>query len=173
MSEVGTVLTCGDGIARVYGLDNDMAGELVDFGHDLSHGAQPRGGLGGLSPCSAAAPTSRRANLVRRTGDIVKVPRGRGAAGTRGQRPGAPIDGQGEIAAGRPPPHRDQGPRHRGPQGVCEPMETGIRAVDALVPIGRGQRELVIGDGRPARTSLLMDMIINQKGKGVRASSWP
>jgi F0F1-type ATP synthase alpha subunit len=52
-------------------------------------------------------------------------------------------------------------------------METGIRAVDALVPIGRGQRELVIGDGRPARTSLLMDMIINQKGKGVRASSWP
>ncbi len=168
VSEVGTVLTVGDGIARVYGLDNVMAGELVDFGHDLFGMALnlEEGSVG----CALLGSSAhlKEGDLVRRTGDIVKVPVGEGLLGRVVNALGAPIDGQGEIDATAHHPIETKAPGIVDRQGVCEPMETGIRAVDALVPIGRGQRELIIGDRQTGKTSLLMDMIINQKGKGVR-----
>ncbi len=168
VSEVGTVLTVGDGIARVYGLENVMAGELVDFGHDLYGMALnlEEGSVG----CALLGSSAhlKEGDMVRRTGDIVKLPVGEALLGRVINALGAPIDGQGEIAAAAHHPIETKAPGIVDRQGVCEPLETGIRAIDALVPIGRGQRELVIGDRQTGKTSLLMDMIINQKGKGVK-----
>jgi len=168
VSEVGTVLSVGDGIARVYGLENVMAGELVDFGHDLFGMALnlEEGSVG----CALLGSSAhlKEGDMVRRTGDIVKVPVGEALLGRVINALGAPIDGQGEIAAAAHHPIETKAPGIVDRQGVCEPLETGIRAIDALVPIGRGQRELVIGDRQTGKTSLLTDMIINQKGKGVK-----
>jgi len=168
VSEVGTVLSVGDGIARVYGLENVMAGELVDFGHDLFGMALnlEEGSVG----CALLGSSAhlKEGDMVRRTGDIVKIPVGEALLGRVINALGAPIDGQGEIAAAAHHPIETKAPGIVDRQGVCEPLETGIRAIDALVPIGRGQRELVIGDRQTGKTSLLTDMIINQKGKGVK-----
>ena len=168
VSEVGTVLTVGDGIARVYGLENVMAGELVDFGHDLFGMAlnleENSVGCALLGSCAHL----KEGDLVRRTGDIVKVPVGEALLGRVVNALGAPIDGQGDVAAAAYHPIETKAPGIVDRQGVGEPMETGIRAIDALVPIGRGQRELIIGDRQTGKTSLITDMIINQKGKGVK-----
>ncbi|PKN46946.1 MAG: F0F1 ATP synthase subunit alpha [Deltaproteobacteria bacterium HGW-Deltaproteobacteria-17] len=168
VSEVGTVLSVGDGIARVYGLENVMSGELVDFGHDLFGMALnlEEGSVG----CALLGNSShlKEGDLVRRTGDIVKVPVGEAMLGRVVNALGDPIDGQGDVNAAAHHPIETKAPGIVDRQGVCEPLETGIRAIDALVPIGRGQRELIIGDRQTGKTSLLMDMIINQKGKGVK-----
>ncbi|MBU1510544.1 F0F1 ATP synthase subunit alpha, partial [Myxococcota bacterium] len=168
VSEVGTVLSVGDGIARVYGLENVMSGELVDFGHDLFGMALnlEEGSVG----CALLGNSShlKEGDLVRRTGDIVKVPVGEAMLGRVVNALGEPIDGQGDVNAAAHHPIETKAPGIVDRQSVCEPLETGIRAIDALVPIGRGQRELIIGDRQTGKTSLLMDMIINQKGKGVK-----
>jgi F-type H+-transporting ATPase subunit alpha len=168
VSEVGTVLTVGDGIARVYGLENVMSGELVDFGHDLFGIALnlEESSVG----CALLGNSShlKEGDLVRRTGDIVKVPVGEALLGRVVDALGAPIDGQGEVSAAAYLPIETKAPGIVDRQSVCEPLETGIRAIDALVPIGRGQRELIIGDRQTGKTSILMDMIINQRGKGVK-----
>ncbi len=168
VSEVGTVLSVGDGIARVYGLENVISGELVDFGHDLFGMALnlEENSVG----CALLGSSShlKEGDLVRRTGDIVKVPVGEAMLGRVVNALGAPIDGQGDIHAAAFHPIETKAPGIVDRQGVCEPLETGLRAIDSLVPIGRGQRELIIGDRQTGKTSILLDMIINQKGKGVK-----
>lgn len=167
VSEVGTVLSVGDGIARVYGLENVMSGELVDFGHDLFGMALnlEEGSVG----CALLGNSShlKEGDLVRRTGDIVKVPVGEAMLGRVVNALGEPIDGQGDVNAAAHHPIETKAPGIVDRQSVCEPLETGIRAIDALVPIGRGQRELIIGDRGTGKTAIAIDTIINQKGKGV------
>lgn len=168
VAEVGTVLSVGDGIARVYGLENVMSGELIDFGHDLYGIALnlEEGSVG----CAllGSAEHLREGDMARRTGDIVKVPVGEALLGRVVDALGKPIDGHGEIATAERLPIERKAPGIVDRQSVCEPLETGIRAIDALIPIGRGQRELIIGDRQTGKTSILMDIIINQRGKNVK-----
>jgi F-type H+/Na+-transporting ATPase subunit alpha len=166
--ETGTVLTVGDGIARVYGLDSAMAGELVEFPGELmgmvlnldadSVGIALMGSDRGI----------REGDTVKRTGRIFDVPVGEALLGRVVNALGEPIDGKGPINT----PHRRRveikAPGIMARQGVGEPMQTGIMAIDAMIPIGRGQRELIIGDRQTGKTVVAIDTIINQKGKGVQ-----
>ncbi len=165
--ETGTVLSVGDGIARVYGLESAMAGELLEF----------PGGIMGLvlnleSDNVGAAlfgdtTTIKEGALVKRTGRIMDVPVGEAATGRVVNALGQPIDGKGPIET----PHRRRveikAPGILQRQPVKEPLQTGIKAIDSMVPIGRGQRELIIGDRQVGKTAVAVDAIINQKGQGV------
>ncbi|AWV24582.1 ATP synthase alpha chain [Roseomonas mucosa] len=164
VSEVGTVLTIGDGIARVYGLQNIMAGELVDF-----PGAGVKGmalnlesdnvGIVVLGDDSAI----REGDTVSRTGTIVDVPVGKGLLGRVVDGLGNPIDGKGPIMFTERRLAEVKAPGIIPRKSVHEPMQTGIKAIDALIPIGRGQRELVIGDRQTGKSAVLIDTILNQK----------
>src|ERR1700712_4305701 len=166
--ETGTVLTVGDGIARVYGLDSVMAGELVEFpgelmGMVLNLDADSVGiALMGLDR------GIREGDTVKRTGRIFDVPVGEALLGRVVNALGEAIDGKGPIST----PHRRRveikAPGIMQRQPVTEPMQTGIMAIDAMIPIGRGQRELIIGDRQTGKTVVAVDTIINQKGKGVQ-----
>jgi F-type H+-transporting ATPase subunit alpha len=166
-AEVGTVLATGDGIARVYGLDKCMAGELLDFPHDV------KGMVLNLEDDNIGvallgeAVKIKEGDTVRRTGRIVEVPAGEALLGRVVNALGAPVDGLGDIraAASRRVELKAPGIVYR--QGVKEPLQTGLKAVDAMTPIGRGQRELIIGDRGTGKTAVAVDTIINQKGKGV------
>ena len=164
VSEVGQVLSVGDGIARVYGLDNVQAGEMVEF----------LGGIKGMAlnleadnvgvVIFGADTTIKEGETVKRTGAIVDVPVGKGLLGRVVDPLGVPIDGKGPItnvAERRRVDVKAPGiiPRRK----VNEPMQTGIKAIDALIPIGRGQRELIIGDRQTGKTAIIVDTIINQK----------
>ena len=167
VSEVGTVLSVGDGIARVYGLDKAMAGELVDFGHDLF------GVAFNLEESDVGIVLLGEANLVkegqevRRTGKIIRVPVGPALVGRVVDPLGRPLDGKGPIATTEFYPLERIAPGVIERQPVKEPVQTGIKAIDAMIPIGRGQRELIIGDRQTGKTAVALDTIINQKGKGV------
>ena len=160
----GTVLTIGDGIARVYGLQNIMAGELVDF-----PGAGVKGmalnlesdnvGIVVLGDDSAI----REGDTVSRTGTIVDVPVGKGLLGRVVDGLGNPIDGKGPIMFTERRLAEVKAPGIIPRKSVHEPMQTGIKAIDALIPIGRGQRELVIGDRQTGKSAVLIDTILNQK----------
>ena len=164
VSEVGTVLTIGDGIARVYGLQNIMAGELVDF-----PGAGVKGmalnlesdnvGIVVLGDDSAI----REGDTVSRTGTIVDVPVGKGLLGRVVDGLGNPIDGKGPIMFTERRLAEVKAPGIIPRKSVHEPMQTGIKAIDALIPIGRGQRELLIGDRQTGKSAVLIDTILNQK----------
>ncbi|APT56163.1 F0F1 ATP synthase subunit alpha [Roseomonas gilardii] len=164
VSEVGTVLTIGDGIARVYGLQNVMAGELVEF-----PGAGVKGmalnlesdnvGIVVLGDDSAI----REGDTVSRTGTIVDVPVGKGLLGRVVDGLGNPIDGKGPIQFTERRLAEVKAPGIIPRKSVHEPMQTGIKAIDALIPIGRGQRELVIGDRQTGKSAVLIDTILNQK----------
>ena len=165
--ETGTVLSVGDGIARVYGLDGAMAGELLEFPGGLmglvlnleadNVGAALFGDVAGI----------KEGALVKRTGRIMEVPVGEALVGRVVNALGLPIDGKGPIES----PHKRRvevkAPGILARQPVKEPMQTGIKAIDAMVPIGRGQRELIIGDRQVGKTAVALDAIINQKGQGV------
>ena len=165
VAEVGTVLTVGDGIARVYGLQNVMAGELVSF---------PASGLKGMAlnlesdnvgvVIFGADKTVREGDTVERTGTIVDVPVGRGLLGRVVDGLGNPIDGKGPIVDAVRMRVEVKAPGIIPRKSVHEPMQTGIKAIDALIPIGRGQRELIIGDRQTGKTAVIIDTIINQKG---------
>jgi F-type H+-transporting ATPase subunit alpha len=167
VSEVGTVLSTGDGIARIYGLERCMAGELLALPHEVMGIAL------NLEEDSVGAvllgETSRirEGDEVKRTNRIMSVPVGEAMVGRVIDALGRPLDGKGAIAT------RDFGPLERIAPGVVdrqpvkEPLQTGIKAIDGMVPIGRGQRELIIGDRQTGKTALAVDTIINQKGKGV------
>ncbi len=167
VSEVGSVLSVGDGIARVYGLENVMAGELVDFGNELTGMAMNLEENTVGCALFGSSGHLREGDMVRRTGDIVRVPVGEGLQGRVLDALGRPIDGQGPLEARYHAPVEAKAPGIVDRQGVCEPLETGLRAIDALVPIGRGQRELVIGDRQTGKTSILLDTIIHQRDKDV------
>ena len=164
VSEVGQVLSVGDGIARVYGLDNVQAGEMVEF----------PGGIRGMAlnletdnvgvVIFGSDATIREGDTVKRTRAIVDVPVGRGVLGRVLDPLGVPLDGKGEIknvAERRRVDVKAPGIIPR--RSVNEPMQTGLKAIDSLIPIGRGQRELIIGDRQTGKTALAIDTIINQK----------
>jgi F-type H+/Na+-transporting ATPase subunit alpha len=167
VAEVGTVLSVGDGIARIYGLDRVMAGELVDFGHDVFGLAlnleQDQVGVVLLGEAQSV----KEGQEVRRTRRIIQVPVGPALVGRVVDALGRPLDDKGPIQATEFYPTERIAPGVIDRQGVKEPVQTGIKAIDAMIPIGRGQRELIIGDRQTGKTAILLDTIINQKGKGL------
>jgi len=164
ISETGQVLSVGDGIARVFGLQNVMAGELVEF---------PGAGLKGMAlnletdnvgvVIFGDDRTIREGDVVSRTGTIVDVPVGRGMLGRVVDGLGNPIDGKGPLVDVTRSRVEVKAPGIIPRKSVHEPMQTGIKAIDSLIPIGRGQRELIIGDRQTGKTAVIIDTIINQK----------
>ncbi|MCB9253394.1 MAG: F0F1 ATP synthase subunit alpha [Bdellovibrionaceae bacterium] len=167
IAETGTVLSVGDGVARVYGLQNAMAGEMVEFsgntfGMVLNLEAESVGIaiFGGVT-------TVKEGDTVKRTNKIFQVPVGDAMLGRVVNALGIPVDGRGSIDAKEHRQVEIKAPGIVKRQPVKEPMQTGIKAIDAMVPIGRGQRELIIGDRQTGKTAIAIDAIINQKGKDV------
>jgi F-type H+-transporting ATPase subunit alpha len=167
VSEVGTVVSVGDGIARVYGLDRVMAGELVQFPHDIAGLAlnleEDNVGVVLLGEASAI----KEGDEVKRTGKIMSVPVGAALVGRVVSPLGVPIDGKGPINTTEFYPIERLAPGVVDRKPVKEPLQTGLKAIDAMIPIGRGQRELIIGDRQTGKTAVAVDTIINQKGKNV------
>ena len=167
VDDVGTVIEVGDGIARIHGLEKAMAGELLEFPHNVfgmvlnleedNVGAVLLGGETEI----------KEGDTVRRTGRIMQVPVGQAMVGRVVNALGQPIDGKGDIATTefRPVDYRAPGIADR--KSVHEPLQTGLKAIDSMVPIGRGQRELIIGDRGTGKTAVAVDTILNQKGQGV------
>ncbi len=165
VDDVGTVMEIGDGIAHIHGLDKAMAGELLDFGNDIyglvlnldqdSVGAVL---LGGENEIKEGA-------LVKRTGKVMRVPVGEAMIGRVVDALGRPIDGKGPIDTSETRPVEYPAPGIADRKPVKEPLQTGLKAIDALVPIGRGQRELIIGDRGTGKTAIAVDTIINQSGQ--------
>ncbi len=166
-SEVGTVLNVGDGIARVFGLANVMAGELVEFSDGIKGIAlnleESNVGVAIFGKDSHI----KEGDEVKRTGKIASVPAGEGLLGRIVDALGAPVDGKPAFTASSMQPIELKAPGIIDRKNVHEPLQTGIKVIDALTPIGRGQRELIIGDRKTGKTTLAIDTIINQKGKGV------
>src|SRR4051812_11050412 len=167
VSEVGTVVSVGDGIARVYGLDRVMAGELVQFPHDIAGLAlnleEDNVGVVLLGEASEI----KEGDEVKRTGRIMSVPVGAAVVGRVVNPLGIPIDGKGPVATTEFYPIERLAPGVVDRKPVKEPLQTGLKAVDAMIPIGRGQRELIIGDRQTGKTAVAIDTTINQKGKNV------
>ncbi|KAB2332518.1 F0F1 ATP synthase subunit alpha [Bacillus mesophilum] len=167
VSEVGTVISVGDGIARVHGLDNVMAGELVEFSNGVMGMAQNleenNVGIIILGPFTEI----REGGEVRRTGRIMEVPVGEELIGRVVNPLGQPVDGMGPINTTKSRPIESQAPGVMDRKSVHEPLQTGIKAIDALVPIGRGQRELIIGDRQTGKTSVAIDTILNQADQNM------
>src|SRR4051812_2466695 len=163
VSEVGTVLSVGDGIARIYGLDNVQAGEMVEFDNGTKGMALnlEADNVGVVIFGSDAE--IREGSTVKRTGTIVDVPIGKGLLGRVVDALGNPIDGKGPIAATERRRVEVKAPGIIPRKSVHEPVQTGLKALDALVPIGRGQRELIIGDRQTGKTAVALDTFINQK----------
>jgi F-type H+-transporting ATPase subunit alpha len=163
VAEVGQVLSVGDGIARVHGLDNVQAGEMVEF----------PGGIKGMAlnlesdnvgiVIFGDDRTIREGDTVKRTGAIVDVPVGKGLLGRVVDALGNPIDGKGPIADAERKRVEVKAPGIIPRKSVHEPMQTGLKAIDSLIPVGRGQRELIIGDRQTGKTAVIIDTIINQK----------
>ena len=167
VAETGTVLSVGDGIARVYGLEGALAGELVEFKSGV------KGLVLNLEEDNVGVAIMgefrdiREGDTVKRTQQIASVPVGKGLLGRVVNALGEPIDGKGPIQATETRRLEVKAPGIVKRKSVHEPMQTGIKALDALVPIGRGQRELIIGDRQTGKTAVALDAIINQKGKDV------
>ena len=163
ISEVGTVLKVGDGVAQVYGLDNVQAGEMVEF----------TGGVQGMALNLEEDNVGivifgddrgiKEGDTVKRTQKIVEVPVGKGLLGRVVDALGNPIDGKGPIQSSESSRIEVKAPGIIPRQSVSEPMQTGLKALDSLVPVGRGQRELIIGDRQTGKTAVAIDTIINQK----------
>src|ERR1700694_244992 len=167
VAETGSVISVGDGIARIYGLENVMAGELIEFTGGVSGialnleedqvGAVLLGEYAGI----------KEGDEVRRTGKIMSVPVGEAMVGRVVDALGKPIDGKGPVASSESLAVERIAPGVVDRRPVKEPLQTGIKAIDAMIPIGRGQRELIIGDRQTGKTALALDTIINQKGGDV------
>ena len=165
--ETGTVLMVGDGIARVSGLANCMAGELLEF-EDGSFGMAQNLEENSVSVVLfGSGETISEEQMVKRTGKVVSVPVGETLIGRVVNALGQPIDAGGPISASEHRPIESQAPGICERQGVYQPLQTGITAIDSMVPIGRGQRELIIGDRQTGKTTIATDTILNQKGKDV------
>ncbi|ETY73761.1 F0F1 ATP synthase subunit alpha [Lactiplantibacillus fabifermentans] len=167
VAETGTVTYVGDGIARAHGLDNALQGELLEFNNGVygmvqnlesnDVGIVVLGDFDGI----------REGDTVKRTGRIMEVPVGDAMIGRVVNPLGQPIDGLGEIKTDKTRPIEHKAPGIMQRQSVSEPLQTGIKAIDALVPIGRGQRELIIGDRKTGKTSVAIDAILNQKDQDM------
>ena len=167
VTEIGKVLSVGDGIARVHGLDEIKAGEMVEFD----------GGIAGMAlnlekdnvgiVIFGSDKDIKEGDTVKRTGSIVDVPSGKGLLGRVVDALGNPIDGKGALKNVKRARVETKAPGIMPRQSVHEPMQTGLKAIDSLIPIGRGQRELIIGDRQTGKTAIAIDAIINQKGKNM------
>ncbi|HBO83471.1 MAG TPA: F0F1 ATP synthase subunit alpha [Deltaproteobacteria bacterium] len=167
LSEAGQVLQVGDGIARVYGLESCVVGELVEFEGGV-HGMVlniERENVGVV--VMGADSRIKEGNRVKRTGRVMDVPVGPGLIGRVVDALGNPLDGKGAIKADKRRPVEIIAPGVVERQPVKEPLQTGLKAIDAMIPIGRGQRELIIGDRQTGKTAVAIDTIINQKGEDV------
>ncbi len=167
VAEIGSVISVGDGIARIYGLENAMAGELLEFPHGVA-------GLAlNLEEDQVGAvllgnyEEIREGDIVKRTGRIMSVPVGEALVGRVVNSLGQPLDGKGPIETDKFNPLERLAPGVVERLPVKEPLQTGIKAIDAMIPIGRGQRELIIGDRQTGKTAIALDTIINQKGGDV------
>ncbi|MBS1959327.1 MAG: F0F1 ATP synthase subunit alpha [Bdellovibrionales bacterium] len=167
VSETGTVLTVGDGVAKIYGLEKAMMGELVDFGSGVSGMVLNLEELAVGVAILGDETLIKEGAIVKRTGKIVQVPTGKELLGRVVNALGQPVDGLGEIKAKTSSRVEVKAPGIIQRKSVHEPLQTGIKAIDAMIPIGRGQRELIIGDRQTGKTAIAIDTIINQKGKGV------
>ncbi len=167
VADVGTVIQVGDGIARVHGLDNVMAGELVEFSNGVMGMAlnleEHNVGIVILGPYTEI----REGDQVKRTGRIMEVPAGEALLGRVVNPLGQPIDGNGPVQTSEYRPIESPAPGVIQRKSVHEPMQTGIKAIDSMIPIGRGQRELIIGDRQTGKTAIAVDTIINQKGQDM------
>ncbi len=167
VAEVGTVIEVGDGIARIYGLEKVMAGELVELPHDVI------GMVLNLEEDNVGVillgedVLIKEGDLVKRTSRIAQVPVGEALIGRVVNALGQPIDGKGPIEAKEHRPIERLAPGVVDRQPVKEPLQTGIKAIDSMIPVGRGQRELIIGDRQTGKTALAVDTILNQKGQDV------
>ena len=165
--DVGTVIQVGDGIARAHGLENCMAGELLEFSNGVMGMAlnleENNVGIVILGPYQDI----REGDQVRRTGRIMEVPVGEELIGRVVNPLGQPLDGKGPIRTTKTRPVESPAPSVMDRRSVHEPLQTGIKAIDAMIPIGRGQRELIIGDRQTGKTTIAIDAIINQKDSGV------
>ena len=167
VAEVGSIISLGDGIARVHGIENAMAGEMLEFPHGVfgialnleeeSVGAVLLGEFKEI----------KEGDTVKRTGRIISVPVGEALLGRVVNALGQPLDGKGPIASTQFAPIERIAPGVVDRQSVKEPLQTGLKAIDAMVPIGRGQRELIIGDRQTGKTAVAIDAILNQKDTGV------
>ena len=166
-SETGVVILVGDGIAKASGLDNCMAGELVEF-PDGSYGMAQNLEENTVSIVILGSDQGiKEGDTVKRTGKVVSVPVGQGLIGRVVNALGEPIDGKGAITAESYRPIESPAPGLIERQHVSRPLQTGIKAIDSMIPIGRGQRELIIGDRQTGKTTIATDTILNQKGKDV------
>jgi len=167
VAETGTVVAVGDGVAKVYGLDRAMAGELVDFGAGVSgmvlNLEEQSVGIAILGDETQI----KEGSTVKRTGKIVQVPVGMELLGRVVNALGQPIDGKGDLKTTQHRLVEIKAPGIVARESVKEPLQTGIKCIDGMIPIGRGQRELIIGDRQTGKTAIALDTIINQKGKGV------
>ncbi len=163
VSEVGTVIQVGDGIARVYGLNNVKASELVDFGQGVKGMALNLEYDNVGCVLMGADTLVHEGDTVKRTGEVISIPVSKGVIGRVVDPLGKPLDGKGAIAADKTMPLDIVAPGIIDRQPVKQPLQTGIKAIDAMVPIGKGQRELIIGDRQTGKTAIAIDTIINQK----------
>src|SRR5437588_8968472 len=167
VDEVGTVISLGDGIARVHGLDKVMAGELLAFPHDVAGIAmnleEDQVGVVLLGDYTEIS----EGDEVKRTGRIMSVPVGDAMIGRVVNSLGQPIDDKGPISSDQTIPLERLAPGVIDRQPVREPMATGLKAIDSMIPIGRGQRELIIGDRQTGKTAVALDTIINNKGNNL------
>ena len=169
VTEVGKVLSVGDGIARVHGLDQVQAGEMVEF----------PGGIAGMAlnlerdnvgiVIFGSDKTIKEGDVVKRTGSIVDVPVGKGLLGRVIDALGNPIDGKGPLKNVKRTRVESKAPGIMPRESVSEPMQTGLKAIDSLIPVGRGQRELIIGDRQTGKTAIAIDTFLNQKGTNDKA----
>jgi len=169
VTEVGKVLSVGDGIARVHGLDEVKAGEMVEF----------PGGIAGMAlnlerdnvgvVIFGSDRTIKEGDIVKRTGSIVDVPVGKGMLGRVVDALGNPIDGKGALKNVKRTRVEAKAPGIMPRQSVNEPMQTGLKAIDSLIPVGRGQRELIIGDRQTGKTAIAIDTFLNQKSTNENA----
>ena len=167
LSDVGTVVTVGDGIANIHGLDNCMSNELLEFEGDVYGMALnlERDFVGAVMLGSDAG--IKEGSTVKRTGKIVSVPVGDELLGRDVNALGHPIDGKGALLTKETAPIERIAPGIITRKSVHKPLQTGIKAIDSMIPVGRGQRELIIGDRQTGKTTIALDTIINQKGKDV------
>ncbi len=167
VAETGTILSIGDGIARVYGLRNVMSSELIEFPHNVMGMAlnleEDNVGCVLFGECIGI----KEGDQVKRTKRIVQIPVGEGMLGRVVNAIGEPIDGKGPISASEYKIVDVKAPGIVKRQPVKEPLQTGLKSIDAMTPVGRGQRELIIGDRQTGKTAVAIDTIINQKGNGV------
>lgn len=167
VEETGTVTYVGDGVARAHGLDNAMAGELVEFSNGVYGMAQNLESNDVGIVILGNYEDIREGDTVKRTGRIMEVPVGEAMIGRVVNALGQPVDGLGEIKTDKTRPVEVKAPGVMERKSVFEPLQTGIKAIDALVPIGRGQRELIIGDRKTGKTSVAIDAILNQKDQDM------